>query len=52
LHFFSIADFKDYCKERNVQIEKSVFVTKNKKVKFLPNVFGELGLFLLAGTKS
>jgi methionine biosynthesis protein MetW len=52
LHFFSIADFKAYCKERNVKIEKSAFATKNKRVKFLPNVFGELGLFLLAGTKS
>jgi methionine biosynthesis protein MetW len=50
LHFFSIGDFKDYCKKRHVQIENSTFVTKNKKTRFLPNVFGELGLFLLAGT--
>jgi methionine biosynthesis protein MetW len=50
LHFFSIADFKAYCKKRKVEIEKSVFVTENKRIRFLPNVFGELGLFLLAGT--
>jgi methionine biosynthesis protein MetW len=46
LHFLGIADFKDYCKKRNIQIEDSAFVQKNNKIKFFPNLFAEIGLFL------
>lgn len=48
LHFLGIADFIDYCKKRKIHIENSAFVTKNKKVKLLPNFFAEIGLFLLS----
>jgi methionine biosynthesis protein MetW len=48
LHFFSIANFKEFCEKENIQIEEEVFISKNKKVKFLPNIFGEVGLFLLS----
>jgi len=48
LHFLSIADFIEYCKKRNFRIENSAFIAKNKKVRFLPNTFGEIGLFLLS----
>ncbi len=47
LHFFSIADFKQYCRKRGINIEKAAFVRQNKKVRFLPNLLGEIGLFLL-----
>ena len=48
LHFLSIADFKNYCKKNKITIEDAVFISKNRKVKFLPNLFGEVGLFLLS----
>jgi methionine biosynthesis protein MetW len=48
LHFLSIADFKEYCKKSFITIESSVFVSKNRKVSFLPNLFGEVGLFLIS----
>ena len=48
LHFLSIADFIQYCRKRNIKIENSAFTAKNKRIRFLPNVFGENGLFLLA----
>ena len=47
LHFLSIADFIQYCRKRSIQIEKAVFIARNKRIRFLPNVFGETGLFLL-----
>src|SRR3972149_6457729 len=47
LHFLSIADFQEYCKKRDFQIEKSVFIRGNTKVRFFPNLFAEIGLFLL-----
>ncbi len=48
LHFLSIADFISYCKKRDIQIERSAFIKKNKKTKFLPNLFAETGFFLLS----
>jgi methionine biosynthesis protein MetW len=50
LHFLSIADFIEYCRERKILIEHNAFIAKNKKVRLLPNVFGEIGLFLLSQT--
>jgi methionine biosynthesis protein MetW len=48
LHFLSIADFKEYCRKNHMAVERSAFVSKNRKVKFLPNLFGEVGLFLVS----
>ncbi len=48
LHFLSISDFRNYCKNKGIKIEGSAFVRKNRKVTFLSNVFGEIGLFLLS----
>jgi methionine biosynthesis protein MetW len=48
LHFLSIADFGDYCKKQNIRIEGSAFAARNKNVWLLPNLFAEIGLFLLS----
>ena len=48
LHFLGIADFQSYCKERNIRIEDSTFVRKNQSVRVFPNLFAEVGLFLLS----
>lgn len=48
LHFLTISDFRDYCRLRNLKIEASAFLSKDRRVGFLPNVFAEQGLFLLS----
>ncbi len=48
LHFIGIADFRDYCKKRSISIEDSAFIRKNSTVKLFPNLFAEVGLFLLS----
>jgi methionine biosynthesis protein MetW len=48
LHFLGIADFRGYCKKRGFKIEDSAFIRKNGKVRLLPNLFADLGLFLLS----
>ena len=48
LHFLSISDFKEYCRKRSFRIEGSAFVRKNRKVTLFPNLFAEIGLFLLS----
>jgi methionine biosynthesis protein MetW len=48
LHFLSIADFKEYCQKNQITVEDAAFISNNRKVRFLPNLFGEVGLFLLS----
>ena len=47
LHFLSIADFKEYCRKNQIKIEDAAYISKKRAVRFLPNLFGEVGLFLL-----
>jgi methionine biosynthesis protein MetW len=49
LHFLGISDFKDYCKKRKIQIEKSAPLTKTGKARLFSNLIAEKGLFLLKG---
>jgi methionine biosynthesis protein MetW len=48
LHFLSISDFIEYCQKRNIEIENSVFIGKNKKVRIFPNLLAEIGIFMLS----
>lgn len=48
LHFLSIADFREFCKIRNIRIERSAFITKSKIINLLPNLLAETGFFLLS----
>lgn len=48
LHFLSISDFIKYCNKKKVSIDDSAYITKNKYVRFFPNFFAELGLFLIS----
>ena len=49
LHFLGIADFREYCKKRQIRIERAEYVTGNRRMRFLPNLFADIGLFLLSG---
>ncbi len=51
LHFLSIADFKEYCKKEKISIERSAFIRKDKKIRLFPNLFADVGLFLLSSTR-
>ncbi|MDD5488041.1 MAG: methionine biosynthesis protein MetW [Candidatus Omnitrophica bacterium] len=48
LHFLSIKDFIRFCRERNIKIEKQVFLSDNGIVRFMPNLFALNGVFQLA----
>lgn len=48
LHFLSISDFIGYCRKRNINIEESVFIGKNERIKIFPNWFALVGLFLIS----
>lgn len=49
LHFLSVADFIHYCRARGILIRNSVFLGGKRMVRVLPNLFAEVGIFLIAG---
>jgi len=49
LHFLSIADFHDYCRDKGVRIERAEFLGGRGLVRVMPNLFAEIGIFLIAG---
>jgi methionine biosynthesis protein MetW len=48
LHFLSIFDFKAYCQAKDINIERSVCIDDNRKIAFLPNLFAQVGIFLIS----
>ena len=51
LHFLSISDFQAYCRDRNLAIEKVIYLDGNRTIKFLPNFFAQTGIFLIRNKK-
>lgn len=49
IHFCSIADFRNLCKNLNFKIQKEIFLTNNKivKTKFIANLMAEYAIFLI-----
>ncbi len=48
LHFLSILDFIDYCKLKNIIIESAVFMDEKRNITLLPNLFAQIGIFLIS----
>jgi len=48
LHFLSISDFSEYCRQRNIKLEKAVFVGRRRRIKIFPNLFALTGIFLIS----
>ena len=48
LHFLGISDFIEYCTQRKITIKESTFIRKNKRLRFFPNFFAEIGIFLIS----
>jgi len=47
LHFASMTDFVDFCREKNIRILKKWFLGKNGKIGLFPNLFALNGIFLI-----
>jgi len=48
LHFLSIKDFGVFCSEQKINIGKSVFLTEDRIVKFMPNLFALNAIFQIS----
>ncbi|MBD3305493.1 methionine biosynthesis protein MetW [candidate division KSB3 bacterium] len=47
LHFLSISDFVNYCWAKNLTIERRVYLGKKRRIRFLPNLFANIGIFVI-----
>lgn len=47
LHFLSISDFIDYCRLKNVRIERSMYISDGRRVELFPNLFAQTAIFLV-----
>jgi methionine biosynthesis protein MetW len=52
LHFLSISDFIEYCRQRNIKLEKAAFVGKKRRIKIFPNLFALTGIFLISNREA
>jgi len=48
LHFLSIADFINYCRKNKLNIEQAKFVGNKFRILFSPNLFAQVGIFLIS----
>lgn len=52
IHLLTIADFFEFCKKRNIKIEKSVYLTRDKSrsgflIKHIANFFSQEAVFVI-----
>lgn len=47
LRFLSLKDFRYFCKDNGITILKEVGIVGNRKVPFRPNLFSNIGIYLL-----
>jgi len=52
LHFLSILDFIEYCRKKNITIEQRAFLGVARRVFLFPNVFAQVGIFLISSGKT
>ena len=48
LHFLSISDFVDYCRSKEIRIERRFFTDGSRRLTLLPNLFAQAGIFLIS----
>lgn len=47
LHFLTITDFKDFCRENKFRVYNTYYLGREKPVRFLPNLFALNAIFVI-----
>ena len=50
LHFLTVDDFTQLCRDQQWSIERKVFLRKNREVRWLPNLIAEVAVFSIRGS--
>ncbi len=51
LHFFSLLDFRDFCREQGLRILREAHFVKNRRIRLVPNARASASLFELEPRK-
>lgn len=51
LHFLSLSDFISFCRDNDYKIEKAIYLNNTARVRLLPNILAQTGIFLITNTK-
>ncbi len=51
VHFLSISDFQDFCKEKNLAIIKSFYLGRKRLIRLFPNLLALNAIFLISSDK-
>ncbi|MBA4390232.1 MAG: methionine biosynthesis protein MetW [Syntrophus sp. (in: bacteria)] len=52
LHFLSLYDFIEYCRKQKIIIDNACFLDKKGQIRLLPNLFAQIGIFVLRENKT
>ncbi len=52
IHFLSIADFINFCRNNQIGIKKACYLAQSRPLKFFPNLRASLGIFLIKSNRS
>lgn len=52
VRFMSLTDFKLFCRDHDITIEKTVPIARNRRIRMWPNLCAQNGLFLIKSTES
>lgn len=47
IHFLTVTDFEELARDRNWRIEKKVFLARNARIEFMPNLMAEVAIYLV-----
>ncbi|MFP4473425.1 MAG: methionine biosynthesis protein MetW [Candidatus Omnitrophota bacterium] len=47
IRFFSLNDFRSFCRKKQIAIEKKIALNGYRRIKIFPNLFAQMGIFLL-----
>ncbi len=47
LRFLSLKDFRNFCREKGITIDRERAIAGNQEIRVLPNLFAHIGIFLL-----
>lgn len=48
VHFLSLKDFKNYCKEKGINILETYYLGKNNIIRFFPNLLAPNAIFVIS----
>jgi methionine biosynthesis protein MetW len=48
LHFLSISDFLDFCRDKSITVEHCEYIGDKGRLSLLPNVFAQIGIFVIS----